>query len=157
MYENVAVVGMDIHKLFSKAVVLEKGTRKVLDQRVVSHEGKSFMQKFLGEFAAGTPVVLEATFNWPWITDVAEECGLQPHLADPAGAREKAGKRSKTDRKDALWVGFSPRVVRHQDSASKNQQSPSPQRCRDAEKHREEGIHHRDTKNTKKRLTGRFW
>jgi transposase len=52
-----------------------------------------------------TDVVMEATFNWPWIADLAEEMGLRPHLAHPRRLREYAKSLPKTDRKDAILQG----------------------------------------------------
>jgi len=63
------------------------------------------MQEFLWLFKKGTDVVMEATFNWPWIADAAEEAGLCPHLAHPMRAREMAKGMSKSDRKDAMFLG----------------------------------------------------
>jgi transposase len=48
---------------------------------------------------------MEATFNWPWIADAAEEAGLSPHLAHPMRAREMAKGMPKSDRKDAIFLG----------------------------------------------------
>jgi transposase len=63
------------------------------------------MGRFFARFDPGTDVVLEATFNWPWIADVAEEMGLRPHLAHPLKLRQYAKGLAKTDRKDALFQG----------------------------------------------------
>jgi len=48
---------------------------------------------------------MEATFNWPWIADAAQEAGLCAHLVDPMRAREMAKGYSKSDRKDAIYLG----------------------------------------------------
>jgi len=71
----------------------------------VSHEVRGALKEFLSRFAGGTDVVMEATFNWPWIADAAEEAGLSPHLAHPMRAREMAKGMSKSDRKDAVFLG----------------------------------------------------
>ena len=104
MGTSVAVVAMDIHKLFSKCVMMDGEGRKLGEDRV-EHGDKEDMRKFFRRFPAGTGVVMEATFNWPWIVDMAIEAGLQPHLAHSLRAREMAKEYSKTDRKDALWLG----------------------------------------------------
>lgn len=101
---SVAVVSLDIHKKFSKAVMLgTDGT--VLDEKRVSHSVAGQMREFLSLFKKGTDVVMEATFNWPWIADAAEEAGLSPHLAHPMRAREMAKGMAKSDRKDAIFLG----------------------------------------------------
>ena len=101
---SVAVVAMDIHKRFSKAVTFDsEGT--LVDTQTVGHQSHDTMRAFLQQFAPDTPVIMEATFNWPWITDLAEEVGLAPHLAHPLRAREMAAGMAKTDRKDAIFLG----------------------------------------------------
>ena len=101
---SVAVVAMDIHKRFSKAVTFDtEGT--VVETQTVGHQSHDTMRAFLQQFAQGTPVIMEATFNWPWITDLAEAVGLAPHLAHPLRAREMAAGMAKTDRKDAIFLG----------------------------------------------------
>ena len=69
---NVSVVAMDIHKGFSKAVVLD-GVGEVLESFQVSHDKRGTMEEFFGRFSPETDVVLEATFNWPWIADMAKD------------------------------------------------------------------------------------
>jgi transposase len=101
---NVQVVALDIHKKFSKAVIMEKES-EILGERVIYHGDKSEMAAFLGKFEAGTDVVMEATFNWPWIADSALEAGLKAHLVDPVRAREMSKGYAKTDRKDAIYLG----------------------------------------------------
>jgi transposase len=101
---SVAVVPLDIHKKFSKAVEMGEGG-EVLGEARVSHAGRDEMEKYFRRFPAGTDVVMEATFNWPWIADVAEEAGLRPHLAHPMRVREMAKGMAKSDRKDAVFLG----------------------------------------------------
>ena len=102
--KSVAVIPMDIHKKFSKAVVMDDEAGIIEEERV-GHKDHQEMQEFFGQFEAGTPVVMEATFNWPWISDLAEEMGLEPHLAHPMRAREMAKGMAKTDRRDAIFLG----------------------------------------------------
>lgn len=101
---TVAVVAMDIHKKFSKAVALDAEARVVAESRV-THEDHAPMRAFFGSLPAGMSVVMEATFNWPWISDVAESMGLSPHLAHAGRAREMAKGMAKSDRKDAIFLG----------------------------------------------------
>lgn len=101
---SVAVVAMDIHKKFSKGVVMKAGC-EIVGERRIYHDDKREMRDFFGEFDEGTDVVMEATFNWPWIADMAEEAGLQVHLVDAVRAREMAKGYAKSDRKDAIYLG----------------------------------------------------
>lgn len=101
---NVAVVAMDIHKKFSKVVVQDKDG-KVVDEAEVRHDKLGELEDFFKRFEEGTDVVMEATFNWPWIADLAEKTGLSPHLAHPLRARAMAKNMAKNDRKDAIFLG----------------------------------------------------
>jgi transposase len=102
--DNVAVLALDIHKNFSKAVAMDDKER-ILDEWRIGHGDREVMAEFLRHFDSGTPVVMEATFNWPWIADVAEAMGLAPHLAHAQRAREMAKGMAKSDRKDAIFLG----------------------------------------------------
>jgi len=101
---SVAVVAMDIHKKFSKAVVMD-AEAEVLGERRIPHGDHAVMAAFFSEFEASTDVVMEATFNWPWISEVAEAMGVRVHLAHAGRAREMAKGMAKSDRKDAIFLG----------------------------------------------------
>jgi hypothetical protein len=98
------VVALDLHKEFSRAVVMDGGG-DVLDDRRILHADRGEMQRFLDEFDAGTDVVMEATFNWPWVVDIAEKCGVTPHLGDPTRIKEFRRGLAKSDRKDCVAQG----------------------------------------------------
>ncbi len=102
--DSVAVVSMDIHKKFSKVVVLSPDG-EVLEEERVAHGDRREMGAYFARFHPGTDVVMEATFNWPWIADIAEKMGLRPHLGHPRRLREFAKGLPKTDRKDAIFQG----------------------------------------------------
>jgi len=102
--EKVAVLTMDIHKKFSKAVWLDEN-EEVLGEAKVMHGKLETMERFFMEFEKGTHVVMEATFNWPWIADLAEAAGLDPHLVHALMARARAKGMAKNDRKDAIFLG----------------------------------------------------
>ena len=101
--DRVAVVGMDLHRDFSKAVMMTS-EGKVLESKNILHEGREEMADFFEGFDAGTDVVMEAGFNWPWIADLAEEAGLKPHLGHAMRCRELAKGMAKNDRKDATFL-----------------------------------------------------
>jgi transposase len=46
-------------------------------------------------------VALEAAFGWPWIADLLEEVGLEPHLGHPPAIKVLARHEAKADRCDA--------------------------------------------------------
>jgi transposase len=48
---------------------------------------------------------MEATFNWPWIADLAAKCGLRAHIGDPMRIKHLRKGLPKSDRKDAIGTG----------------------------------------------------
>lgn len=101
---GVGVVSLDTHKKFSKAVVLD-WEGEILEETRIPHGDRREMERFFARFDPATDVVLEATFNWPWIADAAERMGLKPHLGHPPKLRTYARGQAKSDRKDATFNG----------------------------------------------------
>jgi len=100
----VPLVALDIHKKFSFAVVLDHDGNK-LNERKLQHDDRQALADFFKSFPKGTEVVMEATFNWPWLADAAKALGLTPILAHPPRARQMAKGLPKTDRRDATFLG----------------------------------------------------
>jgi len=101
---DVAVVSLDLHKKFSRAVAMNADAVVLKDVRVM-HDDRQEMERFLEQFERGTDVVIEATFNWPWIADIATKCGLHAHLGDPMRLKNQRKGLPKSDRKDAIGAG----------------------------------------------------
>lgn len=101
---SVPFVSMDIHKKFSRVAVMNRDA-EVLAEGRISHEGRRQLAEFFASLDPGTDVLLEATFNWPWIADLAEKCGLRPHPGDCMRIKDFSRGRSKNDRKDAIRQG----------------------------------------------------
>jgi transposase len=104
MMSDYGVVALDIHRDFSQAVVMDPHCEIIGEERI-SHAKAEFMDSFFAHFPRGTDVVMEATFNWPWIADAAEARNLCPHLAHPPRARDYARGMPKSDRRDAIFLG----------------------------------------------------
>ena len=102
--KSVAVVALDLHKEFTRAVVMGPGG-EILDDRRVYHADHAEMEAFFDEFERGTDVVMEATFNWPWVADLAGKCGLRAHLGDPMRIKDYRKGLPKSDRKDCIAQG----------------------------------------------------
>ena len=83
---NALALGWDVHRKFSK-VSLEQmtaaGEIQVVERARLEHEDRQAMRRWLARVPKGTPVALEAAYGWPWIADLLEEMGLEPHLAGP--------------------------------------------------------------------------
>jgi transposase len=70
-----------------------------LRQFRVEHTPGAIVEALVG-CAPGTPVAIEATANWYWITDEIERAGCQPLLTHPRKAKLMMGQINKTDRLD---------------------------------------------------------
>lgn len=99
---SVAQIGWDSHRRFSQ-VTLRDAELKVLERRRIEHADRATLRRVLGSWPAGTPVVLEATFGWPWIADELQQAGLQPQLASSRklAAWRKARGLAKSNRLDS--------------------------------------------------------
>jgi hypothetical protein len=78
---SVSHVGWDIHRVFSKVTARDRNNR-VLWRRKLDHRDRSALRAQLRCWRAGTPVILESTFGWGWISDDLRAAGLAPHLAN---------------------------------------------------------------------------
>jgi transposase len=101
---NPLYIGWDIHRKFSKVTLAEKredGQMRVVERVRLEHDDRQAMAQWLSRVKPGTPVALEAAFGWPWVADLVEKCGLEPHLGHPPAIRELAKHEAKGDRCDA--------------------------------------------------------
>ena len=101
-------LGWDVHRKFSKVSLQEmttEGQIGVVERARLEHCDRQAMRQWLGRVPAGTPVALEAAFGWPWIADLLEEVGLEPHLGHPPAIKVLAQHEAKGDRCDADRLG----------------------------------------------------
>lgn len=101
MLQKVTHVGLDCHKNFSTLSGRDEAGKVVLRERL-EHADRSELRRRLGQYPKGTPVVLEGTFGWGWMSDEVSAAGLEPHLASGsklAGWRQARGlaKNNKLD------------------------------------------------------------
>ena len=105
---NAQALGWDVHRKFSK-VSLEQmtaeGEIQVVERARLEHEDRQAMRHWLSRVPKGTPVALEAAYGWPWIADLLEEMGLEPHLGHPPAIKVLAKTEAKGDRIDADRLG----------------------------------------------------
>lgn len=106
---TVACVGLDCHRNFSLASARDdKG--QVLWRLRLPHGDRNELRKALSSWPRGTPVILEGTFGWGWMSDELKKAELAPHLSSGrkvAGWREARGL-AKSNKRDAdllseLW------------------------------------------------------
>lgn len=90
--EKVTHVGLDCHKKFSTLSGRDAAGVVVLRERV-EHADRSELRRRLGQYAPGTPVVLEGTFGWGWMSDELSAAALEPHLA--SGSKLAGWRKSR--------------------------------------------------------------
>jgi transposase len=101
-------VGWDIHRKFSQLSVVvqsEQGEIRVVKRMRLEHADRAAMRQELRKLAPATPVAMEAAFGWPWIADLLDELGLDPHLGHPPAIKVLAKNEAKADRMDADRLG----------------------------------------------------
>ena len=78
---NVSHVGLDCHRTFSRLTARDAENRVLFRQRL-EHEDRDKLRQRLGRLPEGTPVIIEGTFGWGWMSDDLKDCRLNPHLAN---------------------------------------------------------------------------
>jgi transposase len=125
---KVTQIGCDVHRKFSTVTARDQENRIVWRERL-NHTDRAGLRTQLRRWPKGTPVIVEGTFGWGWLSDEMAAAGLDPHLASSrkvAGWRDVRGM-AKSDRTDAdllseLWseksrwweVWLAPPEVRNQ-------------------------------------------
>ena len=107
--ESVVAVGWDSHRKFSQ-VTLRDAEARVVERRRIEHADRDAMRAVLAAWPAGTPVVLEASFGWDWISDELAAAGHEPQLARSTtmAAWRKTAGRAKSNRLDADLLSEAP-------------------------------------------------
>jgi len=98
---KVTQIGLDVHRKFSIAAARD-ASHKIVWRERLEHVDRNELRKRLSRWPAGTPVVLEGTFGWGWMSDEVKDAGLDPHLSSSrkvAAWREARGlaKSNKID------------------------------------------------------------
>lgn len=92
-------IAFDSHKRYTWVEHEEVATGKVRQYRIEHAPGA--IRRALAGSEPGTPVAIEATANWYWITDEIEQARLVPRLTHPRKAKLMMGLINKTDQLDA--------------------------------------------------------
>jgi transposase len=106
---SVAAVGVDVHYKFSQ-VTMRDAAGHVVGRERLDHADRQRLRQHLAAWPKGVPVVLEASFGWGWLSDLMEEAGLDPHLANcyKVERMRQARDPAKTNRKDADLLALLP-------------------------------------------------
>jgi transposase len=104
--KTVACVGLDCHRKFSIASARD-GSMGVVWRRRLEHADRNGLRKELSQWPTGTPVILEATFGWGWMSDELREARLDPHLSSgrKVAAWREARGMAKSNKRDADLLG----------------------------------------------------
>jgi len=109
LYSNVSCGGMDVHYKFSNVTFRDKDGRVVRRERL-RHAQRNQLRQRLSRWPRGTPIVLEASFGWGWLSDLLDEAGLDPQLSNCYKLEQMRKARGwvKTNKKDADMVSLLP-------------------------------------------------
>lgn len=114
MHAKVTQVGMDVHRKFSIASLRDQNG-KVLAREKLMHGERDDLRRRVSRWPERTPVVLEATFGWGWMSDELLSLKMDPHLASSrkvAAWREGRGlAKSNTIDADLLGELWSERTT----------------------------------------------
>ena len=107
-------VAIDLHKRHSQVGTLDEWGE--VKQQRIEHDGDAGgMPAFFQGLEVGSRIALEATGNWWWVVDWAEECGHEVVLSNPKQTRAIADACLKNDQGDPdqllplLPLGYRPR------------------------------------------------
>lgn len=95
-------VGIDYHKRYSVATIMDEAGA-ILSQQRVNNDPETLRQ-FAAQLPAGSTIALEATGSWYYFYEVLENTGIDIHLAHPLKTRAIAEARIKTDKIDATML-----------------------------------------------------
>jgi transposase len=96
--ETIRYVGLDVHKEFCQACVIDPSGRVLSNERFLSTRDE--LERFLAGFK-DAKFVLESTGIWEFIYEGIERRGFEVQLAHPLKVRAIAEARIKTDKVDA--------------------------------------------------------
>ncbi len=104
--ETLASVGLDCHRNFSSVTGRDHSMR-VIWRRRLSHRDRQEIRAEFSSWPAGTPVILEGTFGWGWMSDELRQAGQDPHLSSSTkvAAWRKARGLPKSNKRDADLLG----------------------------------------------------
>lgn len=99
---SVTQIGLDGHRTFSILSGRDASGATAWREHL-RHQDREAMRRQWAEFPKGTPVILEATFGWGWMSDELMAVGLRPYLANSrkVAAWRTARGLAKSNRTDA--------------------------------------------------------
>lgn len=96
-------IGVDLHKASLTATVLD-ATGTVIERKDISTKCRKQIAAYFAGHGPEVQVAVESVGFYHWFWDTVKPNVRKLHLADPAGVRACAGRRTKTDRNDSLLL-----------------------------------------------------
>jgi hypothetical protein len=81
LYSNAACGGMDGHYKFSN-VTFRDSAGKVFRRERLDHPDRVGLRERIARWPKGTPVAMEASCGWGWLSDLMTEAGIDVHLSN---------------------------------------------------------------------------
>jgi len=96
-------IGVDLHKTSLTATVLDPSGR-VIERKDLPTKCRKQVAAYFAAHGPDVQVAVESVGFYHWFWDTVKPAVRTLHLADPAGVRACAGRRTKTDRNDSLLL-----------------------------------------------------
>ncbi len=96
-------IGVDLHKTSLTATVLD-AAGVVVERKDLPTQCRNQIAAYFAGHGPDVQVAVEAVGFYHWFWDTVKPKVRKLHLADPAGVRACAGRRTKTDRNDSLLL-----------------------------------------------------
>lgn len=109
------IIGCDFHPSYQQIAMLDKDTGEVVEKSL-THENKEEVRKFYAGLPGRARVGIEASGQSQWFERLLGELGHEVWIGDAGQIRARAGRKQKTDRRDAqllldlLRQGCFPRI-----------------------------------------------
>lgn len=97
-------IGIDLHKETAWYCVFDAQGHQVSHGSIPAHPAS--FKKFFSEVPGPFKMAVEATYNWYYVIDIAEEYAAEVYLADSFQTKAFAKKHKKTDKIDARLIGW---------------------------------------------------
>lgn len=96
-------IGVDLHKSSLTATVLD-ASGALIQRKDISTKCRNQIAAFFATHGPDVQVAVESVGFYYWFWNLVKPVVRKLHLADPAGVRACAGRRTKTDRNDSLLL-----------------------------------------------------
>ena len=98
------VVGIDLHKHYMQAAVLDGDGNLVQETRIHNDANHRSLRTFLSDLRPDTRIVLESSSVWYGVYRHIQDAGFEVVLSNPLKTRAIAYAKIKTDQRDALTL-----------------------------------------------------